>query len=40
MFELLEESVATLQARAPDELESYRAFVLELAETVGKAAQG
>jgi hypothetical protein len=39
-FESLEASVATLQAKAPDELESYRAFVLELAETVGKAAGG
>jgi hypothetical protein len=39
-FESLEASVATLQAKAPDELESYRAFVLELAESVGKAAGG
>ena len=33
-------AVATLQAKAPDELEGYRAFVLELAESVGKAAGG
>ena len=30
-FESLEAAVATLRAKAPDELESYRAFVLELA---------
>ena len=39
-FESLKASVATLQAKAPDELESYRAFVLDLAESVGKAAGG
>jgi hypothetical protein len=32
--------VATLKAKAPDDLEGYRAFVLELAESVGKAAGG
>ena len=36
----LQASVATLRAKAPDELESYRAFVLELAESAGKAAGG
>jgi hypothetical protein len=36
----LQVSVATLRAKAPDELESYRAFVLELAESAGKAAGG
>ena len=36
----LEAAVATLRAKAPDEVESYRAFVLELAESVGKAAGG
>ena len=36
----LQASVATLRAKAPDELESYRAFVLELADTAGKAAGG
>ena len=38
--EALRGAVATLQAKAPDELEAYRSFVLELAETVGKAAGG
>jgi hypothetical protein len=33
-------AVATLRAKAPDEVESYRAFVLELAEAVGRAAKG
>ncbi|HWO81668.1 hypothetical protein [Gaiella sp.] len=36
----LQGSVATLRIKAPDELESYRAFVLELADTAGKAAGG
>ena len=36
----LQASVATLRTKAPDELESYRAFVLELAESAGKAAGG
>jgi hypothetical protein len=36
----LRDAVATLHAKAPDELEAYRAFVLELAETVSKAAKG
>ena len=36
----LEAAKATLQAKAPDELEAYRSFVVELAETVGKAAGG
>jgi hypothetical protein len=39
-FASLESAVATLRAKAPDELESYRAFVVELAEAVGKAAGG
>ena len=38
--EALQVAVATLQAKAPDELESYRAFVLELADSVGRAAGG
>jgi hypothetical protein len=29
-----------LEAKAPDELPAYRAFVLEVAESVGKAAEG
>jgi hypothetical protein len=36
----LQASVATLRAKAPDELESYRAFVLDLAESAGRAAGG
>ena len=36
----LRAAVATLREKAPDELDSYRAFVLRLAETVGKAAKG
>jgi hypothetical protein len=38
--ESLRGAVSTLQAKAPDELEAYRSFVLELAEAVGKAAGG
>ena len=33
-------AVATLQAKAPDEVEAYRAFVLVVAEAVGRAAGG
>jgi len=36
----LRAAVATLRAKAPDELDPYRAFVLALAETVSKAAKG
>ena len=39
-MDALRASVATLQAKAPDELEAYRAFVLELAEAVSAAAKG
>ncbi|HET7368430.1 MAG TPA: hypothetical protein VFI83_08685 [Gaiella sp.] len=38
--EALQAAVATLRAKAPDEVENYRAFVLELAEAVGRAAKG
>jgi hypothetical protein len=38
--EALQAAVATLRAKAPDEVESYRAFVLELAQAVGRAAKG
>jgi hypothetical protein len=38
--EALRGAVATLTAKAPDELEAYRSFVLEVAESVGKAAGG
>ena len=36
----LRAAVTTLRAKAPDEVESDRAFVLELAEAVGRAAKG
>ena len=39
-FEALRSSVATLRQKAPDELDAYRAFVLEVAERVGRAAGG
>lgn len=39
-LEALRGAVATLEAKAPDEVEPYRTFVLELAEGVGKAAGG
>ncbi len=38
--ESLRDAVAALRAKAPDEVDAYRAFVLELAETVSKAAKG
>jgi hypothetical protein len=38
--EALRAAAETLRAKAPDELDAYRAFVLELAESVGKAAGG
>jgi hypothetical protein len=36
----LQSAVQILESKAPDELEAYRAFVLEVAESVGKAAAG
>ena len=39
-LEALRSAVSTLETKAPDEVEPYKAFVLELAETVGKAAGG
>jgi hypothetical protein len=33
-------AVQILQAKAPDEVEAYRAFVLEVAQSVGAAAEG
>jgi hypothetical protein len=38
--EALREAIATLSVKAPDEVEAYRAFVLELATAVGEAAGG
>lgn len=39
-LEALRASVQLLQAKAPDELEAYRAFVLDLARSVAAAAPG
>jgi hypothetical protein len=36
----LQDAQQILGAKAPDELDAYRAFVLEVAESVGKAAEG
>ena len=36
----LRAAVATLEAKAPEDVDAYRSFVLELAENVGKAAGG
>ena len=36
----LESSVATLQAKAPGDLDDYRAFVVDVAESVARAAGG
>ena len=39
-LESLRTAVATLEAKAPDEVEPYRQFVLDVAESVGRAASG
>ncbi len=39
-LDALRSGVDTLEAKAPEEVEAYKSFVLELAETVGKAAGG
>ena len=39
-LEALRGAVSTLEAKAPDEVEAYKAFVLELADRVGRAAGG
>jgi hypothetical protein len=39
-LEALRGAVSTLQAKAPDEVEAYRGFVLEVAEAVGRSAGG
>jgi hypothetical protein len=36
----LQEAAQTLEAKAPDEVDAYRSFVLEVAESVGSAAAG
>jgi hypothetical protein len=38
--EALQSAVQILESKAPEELEAYRRFVLEMAESVGKAAAG
>ena len=39
-LEAIRSAVSTLEAKAPDDVEAYKSFVLELAEAVGKAAGG
>ena len=39
-LEALRSAVTTLEAKAPDEVEAYRTYVLEVAEAVGKSAGG
>ena len=39
-IEALRSAVATLEAKAPDEVDAYKSFVLEVAQAVGKAAGG
>jgi hypothetical protein len=39
-LEALRGAIRTLEAKAPDEAEAYRAFVLELVDAVGRAAGG
>jgi hypothetical protein len=36
----LQSAVSTLQSKAPDEVEAYRSFVLDVAESVAEAAKG
>jgi hypothetical protein len=39
-IEALRSAIQILAAKAPDEVDAYRAFVLDVAESVGKAAKG
>lgn len=39
-LEALRSSVATLESKAPDEVEAYKSFVLDVAESVAEAAEG
>jgi len=39
-LEALRSSVSTLETKAPDEVEAYRGFVLDLAQSVAGAAEG
>jgi hypothetical protein len=39
-LEALRAAVATLESKAPDEVEAYRSFVLDVAQSVAEAAEG
>ncbi len=39
-LDALRAAVGTLESKAPDEVDAYRSFVVDLAESVGKAAGG
>ena len=39
-FEALRAAVATLESKAPDEVEAYKSFVLDVAQSVAEAAEG
>ena len=39
-LEALRSAVATLESKAPDEVEAYKSFVLDVAQSVGEAAEG
>lgn len=39
-LDALRSSVSTLEAKAPDEVEAYKSFVLEVAQSVASAAEG
>ena len=39
-LDALRSAVATLEAKAPEDVDAYRSFVLELAENVGRSAGG
>jgi len=39
-LEALRAAVATLESKAPDEVEAYKSFVLDVAQSVGEAAEG
>ena len=39
-FEALRAAVATLESKAPDDVEAYKSFVLDVAQSVAEAAEG
>lgn len=39
-FEALRAAVTTLESKAPDEVEAYKSFVLDVAQSVAEAAEG